>query len=76
MIFFFMSFIILVFKMLHPKPSVKILNISVFFFKIEIDFFLNFRINMVFLFINKLFKKFSRVLRLLLYNLNFHNYHV
>jgi hypothetical protein len=35
-----MSFIILVFKMLHTKPSAKILNISVKKFEVEIQIFL------------------------------------
>jgi hypothetical protein len=75
---FLRSFIIVVFKMLHPKLSMKILKISV---KKN-----NFKFNFFFIFgkiwykilsiINKLFNKFPRVLHLLLDKLtNFHKNH-
>jgi hypothetical protein len=56
-----MNFVIVVFKVLNPKPFLKILKISVKKNNFKFNFFL-FLKNMVLLIINKLFKKFPRVL--------------
>jgi hypothetical protein len=74
---FLRSFFIVVFKMLHPKLSMKILKISVKKNNFKLFFFIFGKIWYKMLsIINKLFNKFPRVLHLLLDKLsNFHINH-